>query len=332
MTEIPNDIVLFGYPNSPYARKIVWYLTLRKIEYAYCEQPNRLPRPTLEALNVSYRRIPLLSIGKDVYCDTRLILRKLELRFPDGRLGTSDPDHRAIERLLERYTGDAGIVTRAASLIPPSVFSDPAFVKDREAFSGRKGFWDKARLEAARPESVVHIRDAFELLETTLLADGRDWVFKTNEPSLGDIEAIWPFHWLADLPGALPPNVISPVQFPRVFAWIQRFRDALKQAQRLSPRQKKVTGDDVVKYMQQARFVESVGEIAANDPLGLKPGEVVEVCPIETGFTHRDKGMLLTLTPNEVVVGKKMNVGGGEIRIHCPRWGFRITRARNNKL
>jgi glutathione S-transferase len=129
-----------------------------------------------------------LSIGKDVYCDTRLILRKLESRFPDGALGSSDQDHRAIERLLERYTGDAGIFARAASLIPPAAFSDPEFVKDREAFTGRKGFSDKEKMEAARPESVVHIRDAFELLETTLLADGREWVFKTKEPSLGDIE------------------------------------------------------------------------------------------------------------------------------------------------
>ena len=151
-------------------------------------QPNRLPRPTFEALNVAYRRIPLLSIGKDVYCDTRLILRKLEARFPEGKIGSSDPDQRVIERLLERYTGDSGLFSRAATLLPAAVFADPEFVKDREQLSGRKGAWDDKKLAAARPESVVHVRDAFELLETTLLADGRDWVFKTQEPSLGDIE------------------------------------------------------------------------------------------------------------------------------------------------
>jgi glutathione S-transferase len=125
-----------------------------------------------------------------VYCDTRLILRKLEARFPENKLGSSDPDQRVIERLLERYTGDAGIFVRAAALIPPAVFSDPEFIKDREAFSGRTGFYSKGKREAARPEAAVHIRDAFELLETTLLADGRDWVFKTQEPSLGDIEGV----------------------------------------------------------------------------------------------------------------------------------------------
>lgn len=43
-------------------------------------------------------------------------------------------------------------------------------------------------LKKARPEALAHIRDAFELLETTLLADDRKWVFKTEKPSLGDIE------------------------------------------------------------------------------------------------------------------------------------------------
>jgi glutathione S-transferase len=77
-----------------------------------------MPRPDLEALNVAYRRIPLLSIGKDIFCDTRLILRKLESLFPSGALGAEDPDQKAIQKLLERYTGDAGIFVSAAALIP----------------------------------------------------------------------------------------------------------------------------------------------------------------------------------------------------------------------
>jgi glutathione S-transferase len=150
-----------------------------------------LPRPDLEALNVNYRRIPVLSIGRDVYCDSRLILRKLEQLFPEGAIGASDPDQRAIERLLERWTTDAGIFSRAVALIPTNLASmnDPAFRKDREGFSGqRPGGWSKEKTEKGRPEALAHIRDAFELLESTLLADGRTWILKTDKPSLADIE------------------------------------------------------------------------------------------------------------------------------------------------
>ena len=84
--------------------------------------------------------------------------------------------------------------------------------------------------------------------------------------------------------------------------------------------------------MQGAKFAESVGEVAVNDPLRLKAGDEVEVFPIDSGFSHRDRGTLLTLTPNEVVVGKKMNAGGGPIRVHYQRWGFRVIKIASNKL
>jgi glutathione S-transferase len=151
-------------------------------------QPNVLPRPDLEQLNINYRRIPLLSIGKDVYCDTRLILRKLEALFPQGALGGSTGDQKVIERLLERWTGDAGVFVRAAQLIPLTfpAMKDDKFIKDREQLSGRP--WKREALARARPEAMVQIRDAFEILETTILADGRDWIFNTEKPTLGDIE------------------------------------------------------------------------------------------------------------------------------------------------
>lgn len=51
-------------------------------------------------------------------------------------------------------------------------------------------------LAGARPEALAEIRDAAELLETTLLADGREWVLKTPGPTLADIEAVWVLHWV----------------------------------------------------------------------------------------------------------------------------------------
>jgi glutathione S-transferase len=150
-----------------------------------------LPRPDLEALNVNYRRIPILTLGRDVYLDTRLIIRKLESRFPSGALGageTSEPELQALQHLFTRWTSDAGIFNRAVQLIPTNLpnMQNPQFRKDREDFSGRP--FDLEALKRARPEALAHIRDAFELLESTLLADGRKWVFKTEKPSLGDIE------------------------------------------------------------------------------------------------------------------------------------------------
>lgn len=76
--------------------------------------------------------------------------------------------------------------------------------------------------------------------------------------------------------------------------------------------------------MQTAKLVESAGEIDGNDPLGLNAGDIVEVHPVDTGFTHRDRGELRSLTPSEVVIAKRTKVGDREIQMHFPRWGFRI--------
>ncbi len=66
------------------------------------------------------------------------------------------------------------------------LLNDPKFTKDREQYTGRS--WAKENVEMMRPEALVDIKSAFELLETTLFADGRDWILKTKQPSLADIE------------------------------------------------------------------------------------------------------------------------------------------------
>lgn len=138
-----------------------------------------------------------MAIGRDVYCDTRLILDKLEQLFPDGALGASQPDQRAVQKLLEKWTIDAGIFARASQLIPTSMplLNDSRFTKDREDFSGRS--WDKNQMEAMRPEAIAHINGGFAFLETTLLADGREWILKTGRPSLSDIEGTAHLHLLS---------------------------------------------------------------------------------------------------------------------------------------
>lgn len=65
---------------------------------------------------------------------------------------------------------------------------DSRFTKDREELSGRP--WTKENIERMRPEALVEIKKGFELLETALLADGRDWILKTTSPSLADIEGM----------------------------------------------------------------------------------------------------------------------------------------------
>ncbi|KAK2748924.1 hypothetical protein FQN57_007207 [Myotisia sp. PD_48] len=291
-------------------------------------QPPMMPRPDLADLGVGYRRIPVLAIGRDLYCDTRLILQKLEQRFPHGALGAQDGEGKALEKLLEAWTVDGGVFVRGTQLIPPDLPfpSDPKFIKDRqEFFHGRS--MKKEDVLGLRGEALVHIMQAFDLLETTLLADGREWIRNTKNPSLADIHAIWPLDWVVGLQGALDQKRVSEKQYPRVFAWMARFRKVLKAARAEMRQPITLTGAEVLTGLQKVDFAEPEGAVDDMDPLELQRGQDVLIWPVDAGSTGRDSGKLVVLNKEEVVLQRKTAENQHDIRLHFPRTNFRIALA-----
>lgn len=298
-------------------------------------QPNIMPRPDIAKLGIKYRRIPIVSIGRDVYLDTHLILQKLEtLPTAAPKLGAAEgTEHRAIESLLEVLNVDSGVFVWAASLLPRDlpIFKDPNFLKDRSDFlKDTSAVRDTS--PAAKYEALREIRNVFELLEKTLLADGRDWILKTDSPSLTDIVAVWPFHWLSRLPGALPPDQLSETQFPKVFAWIERFDRTVSAAGKKLGKAPKLSGDEAAEAIVGASYFEAQdGKVHESEPvvkaLGLKKGDAVVVYPTDSGHTHKDSGILLSFDSNEVVFETRADMQDSPaVRVHAPRHNFRIVR------
>lgn len=280
-------------------------------------------------LGIGYRRIPILSIGRDVYLDTRLQLIKLEsLDTTKPRLGASENDQRAVERLLSTLMTDAGVFGWAASLLPSDLplLKNPIFQKDRAEFFGSQPRPDPKHVALRELASV------FAFLETTLLADGRDWVLKTASPSLADIEAVWPLHWLAGMPGALPKDKFAPSVYPRVYAWIQRFEGAVQAAKKNVGKPKTLSGEEAEKLILGSAYHESEGSVDLEDfeavKLGLRKGDEITVGPTDFGATRKDVGRLLALGSEEVVYETKGD--GGVVRVHAPRHGFRISKGKGD--
>jgi glutathione S-transferase len=169
-----------------------------------------MPRPDVKAIGVEYRRIPLMSIGRDIYCDTRIILTKLDELFPASAahpsISASTLEDKAIEKLLGFWITDGGIFPRASQLIPTSLplMQDPKFKKDRAEMTGRNNSTEV--IEALRPEALMEIKGALKVLEEILLADGREWILKSKGPSLADIEGM-------DHSSLLQPSLVF-IHFP----------------------------------------------------------------------------------------------------------------------
>ena len=147
-----------------------------------------MPRPDLAFLNIHYRRIPILAIGRDIYLDTRLILRTLE-SLPDiasRRLGAVKGADGFVEKLLEKYMIEGPVFSMVAGLVPVEVAAEPTFNKDRQGMMGRE--WSKEELEDGRGECLNYVRNMFSFFEGTIFEDGREWVLGSEGPMLADIE------------------------------------------------------------------------------------------------------------------------------------------------
>lgn len=297
-------------------------------------QPPILPRPDLSRLGIAYRRIPLLSIGRDVYLDTRLQLTKLEGLFPSiPQLGSTTTDHRALTRLLSDHITDGGVFARASQLIPTDLplMQDQKFRTDRADFSGAP--YSKEGMDKARPEALTEIARLFRLLEETLLADGREWLLKTDTPGLADLEAVWPLHWVTGMKGALEGGELGEKKFPKVYAWIARFHAAVTEAKKAGPKPTSIKGDEAANKIWGAAYYEAEGLVDERDPVvraqGLRKGDVVTIWPTDTGTAHRDVGRLVSVDADEVVVEVKGE--GKSVRLHAPRHGFRIRKGGEGK-
>ncbi|MGA1342035.1 MAG: glutathione S-transferase N-terminal domain-containing protein, partial [Hyphomonas sp.] len=77
-----RSIILHEYPSSPFSEKVRLALKLKNLAYARVEIPIIMPRPDLMPMTGGYRRTPVMQIGADVYCDSAIILREIEARYP----------------------------------------------------------------------------------------------------------------------------------------------------------------------------------------------------------------------------------------------------------
>ena len=125
-----SDIILHQYAASPFSHKVIKIFAYKGLAWHAVEQPVVAPKPDLTPLTGGYRRIPVLQIGAHIYCDTLLIIRELEKRFPDTPLTPPHLAHAA--EMIADWT-DHRMFANAAmpSVFEMAEFLPPEFLEDR---------------------------------------------------------------------------------------------------------------------------------------------------------------------------------------------------------
>jgi len=315
--------------------------------YTALRVPPHMPRPVLASLGINHRRIPILSLGRDVYIDTKLIIRKLETLYLDGKLGSDGGFEQGFERMLEDWVNHGGPFWRTAGCIPvsaPLVQSD-VWMKDRADGSG--GHFSRDTLKNDRGWNLSQVRSYFGMMEL-MLSDERTWLLNTERPGLAEVHGCWVYDWGISMGSAMDvedgemdasvgdmAEVLSEKEFPYVHAWVKRFGEACDEAaakNRNGGHKQMLEGaeaeSETAKKILSGDFAEKdegliVGE---SDALGLKRGQRVTIAPTDFGFTHSDEGVLVALGRDEVVIEVDVTkeTGNGKLRLHFPRLAYKI--------
>lgn len=316
-------------------------ITLQGLPFSQIQVPPNMPRPILqERLGINYRRIPIMAIGRDIYIDSRLMLAKLETFFSEGKLGSDDPFKSGFEDMLEEFIIDGGPFWRTTGCIPLSapLLQNEVWVKDR--FDGSGGQFTKAKLQENRSWCISQLKLYFGMLEK-MLADGRTWLLDTSEPGLAEIHAGWVFDWAVNMASdtqdssddstADVKQALGEHRYPRVHAWVDRFRKATMEAEQSNPGAGQIDEGAqaegfIVKRILDSNLTEKDAPVVdESDVLALKRGQRVSVAPVDFGFTHKDEGELIGLSKDEVVILSDVPGGQGQLRLHYPRINFKIT-------
>jgi len=266
-----------------------------------------MPKPDLVPLTGGYRRIPVLQIGADVYCDTQLIVRVLERRhpeptiFPDGGEGTAQAWNLWADRLL--FMPVVAVVFADIGQFVPKAFMD-----DRSKMMPGRNFADVPKLAPSAREQVRALLATVE----AQLSDGRPWLLGAAF-SLADAACYHPL-WFLRL-GAGGQALLA--EFPRIGAWMASL-EAMGQGDR-----RDVAAADALALARATEPIAAAG-VDPYEPNGLAAGMEVTVTADDYGFDPV-AGTLVASSVDEIAI-RRTAPAVGNIVVHFPRFGFRVAR------
>jgi glutathione S-transferase len=302
-----DEIIFHQYALSPFSEKIRKVFAHKGISYRNVEQPMWLPRPHLTPMTAAFRRIPVMQIGADIYCDTAMIADKLEaLRpdptiYPDGAAGLADIVAAWADRQL------------FFPLCAPLVFGAISDALPAELLADRRKMMpglDIEMLRAAAPVLGASLAANLDFAETAL--DGRSHLVG-DAFSIADAAL---FHTLWFVRND-PVSAGRIAERPRLTAWMQRVEEmgvgepvdtdpaeAIAAAAAAEPAQASDAAGSASGYTQIA-YGTKVGVFADDLPSDVVEGEVVSA-------------------DSRAIVIRRESAEAGALHLHFPRAGYSV--------
>jgi glutathione S-transferase len=306
-----TELILHHYPTSLFAEKARLMLGFKGLSWRSVIIPSIMPKPDLTLLTGGYRKTPILQIGADIYCDTALMVRRLEQEkvsptfYPEGQEFTVSSFAAWADSVLFMHA--VSLVFQPESLavrfakVPPEAVK--AFVADRAGlFTG--GNASRLPAEQARHQWPT----LMSRLELQLSRNG-DFLF--GVPSIADFAVAHTLWFLKQTPVTAP--LVD--QYPEIVAWLGRVLGFGHGAC------SELSSAEAVEIAAKATPAALPDEVFV-DPNGFNPGDQVTIAAIDYGIDPVE-GELVFSGREELIV-RREDERAGVVHVHFPRFGFRI--------
>lgn len=305
-----QPIILHHYPVSHYAEKVRRILAYKELAWYSVEQPIMMPKPDLTPLTGGYRRIPVMQIGADVYCDSACIARRIEQRHPQSPVITAEL--KGMIDIIEdwadrRFMWQAllpGFVDLSAQL-PADVMEDRAKMSPELT---KENFFQGA------PHALSQALLSMKKLESTL---GDKNYLLGDQFTLADASCFFVLFFMSHSPRVFEPAIATT---PKLGAWFERVQSLG------ATRSTEMSHDEAMAIAKQAEPEDLPGDIDAIPALAMAEGFKLEqhISVIADDYgTEEVTGKLGSITEDRITVLRE-DSELGNIAVHFPRTGYRV--------
>lgn len=304
------ELILHHYWTSPFTEKVRLALGHKGLSWRSVEQPTIMPKPELLPLTGGYRKIPVMQIGADVYCDSQCILREIERRHPTPSLYAdgAEATHWGLAFWSDRVLFQAAVAVifgQMADAVPKE------FIDDRSAMSGRP--FDPVQMKAAVPLMKEQLRAQLDWLDAQL-RDGRPYLLG-REAGLADFTT---YHSIWFLQNFYPPAAALLEPHVGVRGWAERV---------------KAIGHGKHTPMERSEALAIAKAAQPETAPGVEPGEPNGWCVGDRALVMADDygrdpiaGEIVRASAQEIAI-RRNDPEVGDVVVHFPRAGFLVVRA-----
>jgi len=261
---MPDPVILHHFDQSPFSEKIRTIFGFKSVSWASVRIPRIMPKPDLMPLTGGYRRTPVMQIGADIFCDTQIIIREIERRFPSPTLFPGGAS--GVPWALGMWT-DRPFFQCAVNLIFGALGDKVPreFVDDRSQLRGAK--FDLEKMRAAMPEMRDQLRAYLGWIEAEL-SDERTWLI--GDFSLADVSAYMNVWYIRSSLPSPEDQAVAGVDkifagLRRVAAWESRMR-AIGHGRR-----EEMSAGEALAIAAKAK-PQTAAKEDPDDPQGWRPG------------------------------------------------------------